>query len=96
MGVEDTAAWKGGPYTWRIRSEIQQMLWEDGDSLIEIRNEAGLSGGIDELVAAHANLHLEQMELDHWSMTIDAGGKSLNLDFRIEGGRLTVNLSEHR
>jgi hypothetical protein len=71
------------------------MLREEGDSLIEIRNEVGLSGGLDELVATRADIHLEQMQLDHWWMRIDAGGKSIKLDFRIKDGLLTVDLSNH-
>jgi hypothetical protein len=72
--------------------EIQQMLWEEGNSLIDIINEAGLLGGIDELVAAHADIHLEQIQLDDWSMRIDAGGKSFKLDFQIKEGHITVSL----
>lgn len=66
------------------------MLWEEGDSLIEIRNEAGLSGGIDELVAACADIHLEQIDLDHWSLRIDAAGKSFMLDFQSKDGQIAA------
>jgi len=73
------------------------MKWEKDGSSVEIRTQGELPDGrpaLDEIVADGASIHLEQMSHDQWWMGIDAGGKSLHLNFGIQDGRLYVNLSD--
>jgi hypothetical protein len=71
--------------------------WEKDSSQIEIRTQGHLPDGspaLDEVVAADASLHLEQMAHDCWWMGIDAGGKHFHLWFTLEDGKLCVRLSD--
>jgi hypothetical protein len=73
------------------------MIWQKDDSSIEIRTQGELPDGrpaLDEIVARGAYLHLEQMTHDHSWMGIEAGGKYVHLNVRIEDGRLAVHLSD--
>ena len=73
------------------------MTWGKNGSSLEIRTQGQLPDGrpaLDEIVAAGAAVHLEQMAHDHWWMSIDAGGKHLHLNFGVQDGRLWVRLSD--
>lgn len=71
--------------------------WEQNGSSIEIRTRGALPNlhpALDEIVAAGASLHLEQMAHDRWFIGIEAGGKYFHLNFALEGGELVVILSD--
>ena len=66
------------------------MIWKKDSTSLEIRTQARLPDGrlaLDEIVAAGAVVHLEQMSHDHWWMGLEAGGKYFHLNFGIHGGR---------
>jgi hypothetical protein len=74
-----------------------KMIWEKDGSSLEIRTQGQLPDGrpaLDEIVAAGAFVHLEQMAHDHWWMGLEAGGKYFHLNFGVQGGRLWVRLSD--
>lgn len=73
------------------------MVWNNDHSSVEIRTQGELPDGrpaLDEIVATGADIHLEQMNHDHWWMGINSGGKSFHLNFGIEDGQLWVHLSD--
>src|ERR1039458_5755885 len=73
------------------------MLWKKDGTSLEIRTQGQLPDGrpaLDEIVAAGAVVHLEQMAHRHWWMGLEAGGKHLHLDFGVQDGRLWVRLSD--
>ena len=73
------------------------MKEEKDGSSIEIRTQGELADGrpaLDEIVAAGASVHLEQMSHDHWWMGLAAGGKCFHLNFGVQDGRLLIRLSD--
>ena len=78
-------------------AEQTEIKFEKDDSKLEIRTQGTLPDGrpaLDEIVAAGAYVHLEQMDHDQWWMGIEAGGKLFHLWFTSEDGRLCVRLSD--
>ena len=89
-GVEDSKHGAGFHYD-------AYMTWEKGGTSVEIRTQGQLPDGrpaLDEIVAAGASVHLEQMAHDHWWMGLGAGGKYFHLNFGVQDGRLWVRLSD--
>jgi hypothetical protein len=73
------------------------MVWQKGESSLEIRTQGELADGrpaLDEVLAQGAFIHLEQMDHDRWWMGIEAGGKYFHLGFKMRKGRLHVWLSD--
>ena len=78
-------------------AEQTEIKFEKDDSKLEIRTQGTLPDGrpaLDEIVAAGADVHLEQMDHDQWWMGIEAGGKLFHLWCTSEDGRLCVRLSD--
>ena len=78
-------------------AEQTEIKFEKDNSTLEIRTQGTLPDGrpaLDEIVAAGADVHLEQMDHDQWWMGIEAGGKLFHLWCTSEDGRLCVRLSD--
>jgi len=78
-------------------AEENDLIWKSDNSSVEIRFQGRLEDGrpaLDEIVAACAAIHLEQMDHDRWWMGIEAGGRYFHLNFSLDDGRLHVHLSD--
>ena len=78
-------------------AQENDLIWKTVSSSVEIRFQGRLEDGgsaLDELVAAGADVHLEQMDHDQCRMGIEAGGRHFHLNFSLDDGRLSVHLSD--
>lgn len=65
---------------------------ESKPTLPEIRLNA--DGTLDEIVASNALFHLEQMDSNAWWLSVEAGGKRVDVWLRAGKGRIGVYYEE--